>query len=434
MAIASPAKVVVIDDDPRDLRQLVDALHRCKVSCLPLSFPEDISEFPADPHVRIIFVDLNLTSHSVPDDHAANFDAIKSLIFETIKPLGPYFVALWTSHQGYAGALEAHLDESCGGVPKPEAVVTLDKTEHTREGARPDALIRDIDRIFREAPHVAVLLAWESHVMNAASQTVAEVGRLATLGNDGAQGSPGLPGLLAHLAVAAVGRGHMEKNRFRALSQALVPVLADRVALSSTRGSWAESVHDLCDAAFDAKNLNVGLHAKVAARLNTSSLLATDDVQSATDRGVVLQLSDVREEPFSDWFGVDELATAQRDFGRKADAPGSGRWVLVQARAACDHAQGRPGPLPFYVGLELSADLVRGGSLPAACWKGPEFWLDGDIRVLLINARFGVFLTEGDLSSANEPRYRLREPLLADLLFHIHKYGARPGMISFRGK
>ena len=435
MPIVPAAKIVVIDDDPRDLQRLVDALHRCSVSCRPFLYPQDINEFSADPHVRIIFVDLNLTSNVVPDDHTANFDAIESLITRNIKPSGPYFVALWTSHTGHGDALMEHLDRGHGGVPRPETVVTLDKTEHTREGASSDALIRSIDDIFRGAPDVAVLLAWEAHVMDAASQTVAEVGRLAALDDDDMRESLGLPGLLGHLAVAAVGRSHVERNRFRAIAQALVPVLSDRVASSSIDGRRGTDVRELCDAAIREGDLDVKLHANLSARLNTSSLLATSDVGSATDRGSVLRLSDVLEDDtFSDLFGADEFDTALQEFGRKDNASDSGcRWVLVQARAACDHAQGRSGPLPFYLGLELPADLVRSKKLPDACWKGLEVWLDEGIRLLRVNARFGVFLTEHDLSNV-EPRYRLREPLLADILYHIHRYGARPGMIAFRGK
>lgn len=435
MPIAPPAKIVVIDDEPAHLQQLVDVLHRCSVSCLPLLYPDDISDFPTEPHVRIIFVDLNLTNSKIAHDQT-NFHEIQSLIFETIKPLGPYFVALWTSHPGHADALKAHLANGRRCVSPPEEVVTLDKTEHIREGANPYALIRSIDEILQGVPHVAVLLAWEAHVMEAASQTVAEVGRLAALDDDDTRGPLGLPGLLGQLAVGAVGSVHVERNRFRAIAQALVPVLSDRVVSSSVDEKWSADVRNLCQAAISDTDLQVKLPGNLAARLNTSSLLATKDVGSATDRGSVLDLLEVLgDDTFLARFGLGETETAQGEFGCKAELPDSiVRWVLVQAQAACDHAQGRSGPLPFYLGLELPVDLVqRSRNPPDACWRGPEFWLHEGVRLLRVNARFGVFLTEDELSG-KEPKYRLREPLLADLSYHIHKYGARPGMISFRSK
>ena len=52
---------------------------------------------------------------------------------------------------------------------------------------------------------------------------------------------------------------------------------------------------------------------------------------------------------------------------------------------------------------------------------------------LHVNARFAVSLVR-DMVKRIQPMFRLREQILSSLLFHIHSYRARPGIISLRGR
>ena len=121
----------------------------------------------------------------------------------------------------------------------------------------------------------------------------------------------------------------------------------------------------------------------------------------------------------------------EKQFLCKKDAD-SFQWVLVQTQAACDYAQANPGPLPFHLGLHLPASEVgKDRKPPAALWISPCFEHDGKAHFLHVNVRFQVSLP-ACRAKQEQQIFRLREQLLNDLIYQIHGYGARPGIISFR--
>ena len=139
-------------------------------------------------------------------------------------------------------------------------------------------------------------------------------------------------------------------------------------------------------------------------------------------------------EKFEGTFGLKQETLAKRQFGCKNFLTDDEQfqWVLVQSQAACDYAQRQPGPLPFYLGLEIEESDKSSNMPPAALWTCPPFKVNGRIRVLRVSARFHVSLPL-QAAETHSPLYRLRDQLLADLIHHVHTHGARPGMISFRG-
>ena len=436
MPIAPPPRVVVIDDDLMHLNGLVDALHRCGMSCRPLHYPDDLVDYQSNPHVRVIFADLNLIDGDIDVDFGRCYDAIAGLISK-IEPAGPYFVVLWTQHDTYAGKLKAHLDEKLGAVVRPLAVTPLPKEEYMdlSDGSvqDPSALEKAVGRTLKAEPQVAALLSWEAHVMKATGDTVAEVGRLAKSVDGDSDVSRRLAVLLAKLAVEAVGRYNVERNRFGAIGQALMPMLEDRLA-ASVGETVSEDLHGVWQAAFNDADMDAKsrLSPEIVGALNSAWLLAYDDPGAGDGRGVVLRFSDVypTKSP-SVLFNVDESKVAKTEYRCKdyGEADDCCTWVLVQAQATCDHAQRRCGPLPYYLGLELPAHRNdKSGKPPAACWTSPVISLDSEQCLLRVNARFGVFLTR-DVAQSKIPMYRLREQTINYLVHHIHAYGARPGMM-----
>ena len=95
------------------------------------------------------------------------------------------------------------------------------------------------------------------------------------------------------------------------------------------------------------------------------------------------------------------------------------------------NAQTQPGPLPFYLGLDLPTSNRRSGTPPVSLWTSPAFELNREVRLLCVSARFPLSLSSGE-AQGTTARYRLREQILNDLIYTLHSHGARPGMISFR--
>ena len=430
--LASP-RIVAIDDVQEHLNGLADCLNRQGVSCLRVHFTGDPTRITACPDVRIVFADLHLGMGN-PSDHMTNFGMIDGLLRDTIKPRGPFFIILWTEFDEEAAALRDFLYRRPTG-PKPFDVLPLGKGDHLDldGNIRDDgALMEAIETITRQSPQLATLLDWEGNVLRATGQTVSSILEMAAE-EGGEQQAGELGRILSRLAVEAVGVENVDRDRFRAVNEALLPILADRIA-SYRPVAWEEAIWS---AALEPAASLPNLTLDKAARLN--SLIHIDQSSSfnGTEPGVVVPIPKRYLRRFARCFGLSEQDAAVGEFRCKYPRPRDSqvRWVLVQCQAACDHAQAKPGTLPFYLGLDFPAELKdkQRGHPPDSTWRGLDLHLDGQSRILRVSARFPVALSRS-IARATTPIYRLREQVLNKLIYHIHAHGARPGIVSFWGK
>ncbi|WP_419857173.1 hypothetical protein [Candidatus Palauibacter irciniicola] len=426
--LGSP-QVIAIDDREDHLAGLANCLNQNGVACLQIHFSEDHTGIHACPDVRIIFADLHLVPGTA-SDHTADFAVIGGLLENTIRPTGPYYVVLWTQYPEQAPALHEFLDERLGGgVTKPFDVCPLPKSDHIDQDGNiaDEPLMEAIYSIVRGLPQVGALFDWEGQVLGAAGRTVSSILALASQG-DGDGRADRLGRILGRLAVEAVGREHVERDRFRAINDALLPILADRVAEMGMEALDQQ----LWDEALTMPETAVMSSVERAARLNRLVHIADPDGISATERGAVVLLPESYRDGFQDYFGLAEPQAAEKQFRCKdlTREDSRFRWVLVQCQAACDHAQSNPGTLPYYLGLDFP-EANRSGTKPRdSTWRGPVFEFEGEIRRLRVNAGSSLSLPPSAMRDA-KPLYRLREQMLNDLAYHLHTHGARPGLISF---
>lgn len=342
MMFASP-RVIVVDDDQDHLDGLVGGLHRGGVACLPIHFTGDTSSIKPCPDVRVVFTDLNLIGQG--SDHPAQYAALGGLLEGTIMPRGPYVVVLWTRYPEQAAGLQSFLSQRLRGVTKPFAVLRLEKAEHLDGRGRvrdEGSLIAAVVALTNNQPQVGALFDWETRVLGAAGSTVSSV---LALGSSEApdERAAEVGRILSSLGIGAVGKEHLGDDRFRAVNDALLPILADRISnLRSTPG--AEAVWQAAMGAPAGQQL---LTNEEAARLNRMIHVDISDKDSS-GRGAVITLPLRLKQDFDSCFGLDETTAAREQFNCSGFAPGDSqfRWVLVQTQAACDYAQSRPGPTP----------------------------------------------------------------------------------------
>lgn len=436
MRLPAP-RIIVIDDEPKHLQGLVHGLNQYGAACLPIHFTSEQVIRPCS-LVRVIFADLHL-SDLPSGNYNQDFAMIGSLI-EDIQPSGPYFVVLWTMYPEQASALHRFLAERLRNVAKPFTVHKLDKNDHLDvEGnvKDPEMLVQAIEGIVTKQPQIGALLNWEERVLDGAADTLSSIMKMA-------ESVPDRPGeelgrLLRILAEGAVGRDHVEDDRFRAVNDALLPILADRLASMRLQ----ESNDQLWKDALKENNQKDILSEEKAAKLNRFLHIASLN-NSQYERGAVITLPQVFiESGFAQKFNIPEDEAAEKQFlfdlSKEDDHPLA--WVLVQTQAACDYAQSKPGPLPFYLGLYLPESKVnkiktgkkKGERMkgPDALWCSPCFEHEQQVQYLHVNARFPVSLSREEVNQTSS-LFRLREQLLNDLIYHLHGYGARPGIISFR--
>ena len=431
--LTSP-RVIVVDDELEHLQGLARCLNRHGVACLGIHFTGDPSGIKPCSDVRIIFADLHLVGPASNPD--AYFATIGGLLEETIQPSGPYFIVLWTVYPDQASALLKFLEDRLQRVTKPFDILPLEKSRYLDEKGLvgdEEALMAEIQAITESLPQVGALFNWERRVLEATGKTLASVLELVST-EEGDNRALEVGRILASLASAAVGQPHVEEDRFRAVNDALLPVLADRIAgLRKT-----DSDRDVWEKAFDSVVASQNLSVQVAARLNQLVHIDVTELDrvKGSDRGAVVSLPESFRKDFGDRFGIDEKEAAEVQFRCKDFDPQSDRfrWILVQSQAACDHAQMQSGSLPYYLGLDFPHECsIRRGTRPASLWSSPVFEFGGHVRILCVSARFPMGMSRVQAQDTT-PIYRLREQILNDLIYQLHSHGARPGMISFRGR
>ena len=426
----TPPRVVVIDDNRIHLDALANGLHQHGLSCLPIHFPDDLRHLGPCPNLRVLFADLHLIEGGNGSGNTIHFNTLGGLIQDTIKPLGPYLVVLWTQYPGEADDLMTHLERELEGVATPFEVAALDKSlYYSAEDVLDNGqLVKDIAELSEKSPQFSALLDWEDRVLGAAGDTVVSVLDLAKPEQVKEARKTRVSRLLYKLAVAAVGEQHVENSRFRAVNDALMPVLADRLSfLESGPGIavWQD--------AFDPQVHNQVLSPQEVSKLNRMVHIASpSDGNKGNERGAVVKLPKrFTESRFKKEFTIGETELAKEEFFCHSFQASECRWVLVQAQPACDYALNRPSTLPFYLGLELPVQLEGTGRFRESLWRSPRYEYEGVDRLLHVSARFPVSISRDEAIGMN-PVYRLREQLVGNLSHHLHSYGSRLGIVSLR--
>ncbi len=328
-----------------------------------------------------------------------------------------------------------YLEDNLNDVAKPFNVAALEKDLYLDDQGNVtdlEGLVTAIENVMASVPALETLCDWERHILQATGETLTEVSLLGSRSKSGAEQQQDLPRLLATLARNSVGIQQVEAHPFRAVTEALMPILMDRVSGLYHEGTaqepWRSAV------SYPGKpNSNVEAHE--AALLNKVFHFAEDiGLNKGAERGAVIPLPDrLSGEHFEATFGMPELDASRRLFRCKDFCPNSDKngWVLVQAQAACDYAQKNPGPLPFYLAMDLKEHAINSGDPPPqSLWMSPKFHMNGSIRQLQVNTRIQSPLVEAEARLLT-PLYRMREQLLAQLLHLVQGNSARPGIISF---
>jgi hypothetical protein len=307
-----------------------------------------------------------------------------------------------------------------------------------------------------EHPQLEALMHWELAVRRASGDVVNSILDLFPR-KDRFEKScgPRLETVLTHMAGAAVGKKNVASNRQAAISEALTPILYDRLT---------HLPPSLDEAALWSRAIPLGDDiqrplAEQTAKLNALSLIAFpapgQEVAEAGDRGAVFQLAggvaeyfiqrtgiskiDLMHEFLEVWAGEKSVAPAETDLTEEF------RWVLIGTRATCDQAQRRGTNIsPAVLALEVPDKLKYGKQQKnglrirehGAAMLTPFFSCrtsdgqSGKIKRLVLNWHWVVSLMPNELAGAGV-LYRLREPLINQVCSTKSGYQARPGIVSF---
>lgn len=423
MIIQAP-RIVLIDDKRHHLHGLAHALSRLDSACLPFHFQDQGPTKRQLRNARVVFCDLHLLSDAMTGDSKTQLGVIVGMLAEGLEVNhGPYVLVIWTENPDKVEGLREYLDELDPGQ-RPLDFVCLDKNRfiNTNDGEliAEDDLIAEIQKSLGSWAGVTALLWWESAVADAASDLARDL--WAASGTDVGARPEGLRQTFAKLAKGASGDQRAREQPGMAVNEALVPMLSDRVERTMFPPEiWEPAVE------FDDQS-----HAVPTALLNTLVHLDFIHGLSPFQRGSATELKpgEQREEWFKANFGHSDAEIIEA-FGfkgqRLTDAANDASWHLVQIRAACDEAQGKPGLLPFVLCAVLS---TKSNDLPRpSAWISRDFLFGDRCARICVHANFVRGLSATEVQDF-DPKFRLRSSLLESLTIAVHSHASRPGTID----
>lgn len=437
----TPPRFVVIDDKQEDLNAIVQTFRRLGTLCGGLQYrPEEDLDGTQLRGVRALFMDLHLNEGPAPGDHAQHFATIAGILEDHISAEGgPFVLILWTQKEPEVAALIKYLDEKLDPSKpwaRPVATLSLSKVDFIVEGRfsvdKADDLKAAVLAKLETNPQIAALLSWEGDVVDAASATLkALVDRVGAADRQHARFGPALAMVLSRLARAAVGRAHAKDDPRAAMNAVLGPILSDRVI--HTPAPQSSRLWTLALPRVGANGLGAVPPEEQAAtnRMLHIAHAGVEPAMKGSDWGVVSSA------PWASPDAAESIGISQNDllkgvFKVTPEHVERIAVVLVRVGATCDHAQGRVGPVPFYVALVMPSEIADSREkVPKAEWLSPLLSFDGfdGPQRLAVSARFPLTLPPNG-AALLEPLFRLREQLLMEMITETGAYQTRPGIVA----
>ena len=474
-----PIRAVAIDDEPGHLLAITTALSASGIPSMGYWFDRQSNTLRPDPpaggmpHLRLIFMDLNLAELGGFPDAASLCGTVISVLKDLVsKEGGPYLLIFWTQVGTSVADVKALLYqrlEASEGIPCPIEVIELTKApfiiNNPEEKQFQTALgefYSDLHKIvgdLREAvkqavsqnPQLSALSAWESRASDAAAGAVNDIFACAKEdAPDPAARTASIKTVLAKIALAAAGKASAVAAPARALDSGMVDILVDQFGASVERPEYQAAIKSAIGAALEQDKVVCQNDGQVAAALNTFFHVDTQ-VTSATagDRGAVISTktfkpNDLGFKPsdyLDDFLIPYEIYPDERKLQMKSlwDAFRKSReFVLVELGADCDHAQDIARTRRYLLGLEVPvrfSELLRfpdTGKLrnEALQLLGP-WTIDSRTTFLLVSCRRFWAWQNKEPHASGKVRYRLRSSLVNKLLHHYASFHSRPGIVEF---
>jgi hypothetical protein len=245
----------------------------------------------------------------------------------------------------------------------------------------------------------------------------------------------GVKRILGFIAEAAFG-SRANDDKFGAVTSVLAPLVADRVINAHKDGQR----RDLWQSVVELPRRGHQLPLEDAARLNSMLHIEEPDPAALNPRhsGTLSTFPAdlIKKDGFESQFGP--LFDLQKLFKLPDGNQAGFEWYLLSYRAACDDAQGRPGPVPYVIAIEGPNDLWFKGArgqdprspFSDSIWRSPPYFRNDQTRRLLVSAYYSFSLSPEHAATLTAI-FRIRDQLLSELINRLHAHGGRPGIVLF---
>jgi hypothetical protein len=178
MILPNNGKVVIIDDQPKDVIELISALSKEKVPFVHYK-EEDLSDLPDSPieNVRLIFLDLELITDTYLS--AKNVTSpIKTRLMRVLKPHTAYALIIWSKKENdYKQALLDDFENEFSAY-KPIFHTSLPKADIIGKKGAMDKIKKELKIEISKFKSFNAFLIWESIVNESSGKLTNEIASL----------------------------------------------------------------------------------------------------------------------------------------------------------------------------------------------------------------------------------------------------------------
>lgn len=175
MILPNNGKVIIIDDQPKDVIELIAALSKEKVPFVHYK-EEDLSDLPETPieNVRLVFLDLELITDTYVD--SKNITApIKTRLIRVLKPNTPYALVIWSKKEStYKDALIKDFEGEFSNY-KPIFHTSLPKAEIIGQSGAMSRIKKELEKEIAKFKSFNAFLIWESIVNESSGKLTNEI-------------------------------------------------------------------------------------------------------------------------------------------------------------------------------------------------------------------------------------------------------------------
>ncbi len=178
MILPNNGKVVIIDDQPKDVIELISALSKEKVPFVHYK-EEDLSDLPDTPieNVRLIFLDLELITDTYIS--VKNITSpIKTRLMRVLKPHTAYALIIWSKKENeYKQALLDDFETEFSAY-KPIFHTSLPKADIIGKKGAMDKIKKELKIEISKFKSFNAFLIWESIVNESSGKLTNEIASL----------------------------------------------------------------------------------------------------------------------------------------------------------------------------------------------------------------------------------------------------------------
>lgn len=448
--------VLVFDDVLEELWQVSHALSICGFPVKPhLIRSGSLDVAPANTYsgVRLIFTDLHILGSGAtkPEMYVG---ALINVIQDSILP-SDYVIVFWSAYEHEAATawdlLTARIDPTRRplgyfALPKSLAAEVMEEEGDDRKAGQ-ERLRKEVVAGLKKFPQIEAILIWEAAAAKAVAQTSNDLFGVLKKGGLIVDG-PNVRALMARMAQEALGYPYAEISATRGLTQALLPILQDRMERAAVN-----ELRQISDFLSIQDSVPIALpDTALIPLLNDFFIHAESDVDSALDRGAVSRLTRAYlEDP--NGFQAEAGSADQGDWRLSLCREFANNWkskegtkdgaaiinslvpanvFAVELSAVCDHAQGKRRSQRFLIALFVPRAERKIFSAKAndSLYQTPDITLNGVTGYLVISCR--LFLTRRFGAAVQcEAVTRLRRDVIDELSHHYSTHMRRPGKIAF---